>query len=194
MEQQKRSREEVLAALHRSLTGAPSFIVVRGNLLVNMNGLETHLPKEGKRWRRHGEFKALYVGDDFALVEHVTLGGAKMPIFIPPKKRMAASNGRFVCCEVNYSSFVDALDANTLIQRRNRIEFGYSFLFDPTRRCWSITLGVYGNLVNVFPSDDLKKCWVIQVPRTNKVEYLSGDDLEQRAFSVAIGYSQQRIS
>lgn len=192
MEQQKRSREDVLAALHRSLMGAPSFIVVRGNLLMSINGPTTHLPQEGKKWRRHGEFKALYVGDNFALVEHTTLGGSKVPIFIPPQKRMAASNGRFVCFEINHSSFVDAFDANDLIQRRDRIEFGYSFLFDRARRCWTAMVG--GNLVHIFPSDDIRKSWTIQVPRTGKEEHLTGDDLEQRAFSVAVGYSQQRIN
>ncbi len=188
----QRSREEAIADLHRSLNSAPSFIVVRGNVFFYMGGCHYLLPKEGKTWTRHGGFKTLYVDEDFALIEHTFGDKGKMPIFIPPKRRMSASSGRFVYTKVNHDSFVWAFDADTLVHRRHRTEFGCSFRFDGARRCWTTTAG--GNLVNIFPSDDPKKTWVIQVPSTGKVDYLKGENLEQRAFSVAIGYSRQQIN
>lgn len=89
----------------------PTFLVVRGIVQVSMNGFRRgYVAGEFVSWRKHGFFRFEYIGDDYAVVHHETLSGKVKKIFIPERKRMFASNGRFEFCDVNYQSFLNFPD------------------------------------------------------------------------------------
>lgn len=183
-------RKEAIAALHRKLGNAPSFLVVRGNVFVTMAGQTSILPKEGRSWKNHGKFIPLYVEDNFALIDHYLTRGERMPLFIPPYRRMNASNGQFVFMTVNYDSFVFAFDNHTLVTRHNRKEFNHYFVWDRLVGAWSTTKG---NKVFVIPPLKPEDPWKVEVYATRKVHDLTGEDVEKRAFCIAEGFSRQQL-
>lgn len=188
---QDKDSKEARAALHRSLAGGTSFLVVRGHVFFTIGWKRPEiLPLEGKEWGRHGKFSPLYVGGDYALLEHTMNNGTTMPLFIPPQRRMLASNGRFLNIEVNYESFVFAFDNNTtLVGHLNRNDCGHYFVWDSLVGGW-LTTG--GEVACVIPPIQPGGDWKVLFYATRKLHTVTGKGAEGRAFSIAELYSRSK--
>jgi hypothetical protein len=84
----------------------PTFLVVHGQVQFNMGGFKGILPQgEEMFYKKHGLFVPEYVGDSYAVLHHVTVLKQTTKIFIPPRKRIYISDGRYTLIDVDYESF-----------------------------------------------------------------------------------------
>ncbi|MBX4189251.1 hypothetical protein KW785_01485 [Candidatus Parcubacteria bacterium] len=86
----------------------PSFIVVDGTVYYAPGSQMKDIPLrpgDEAEYFKHGKFSSEYVGDDYAIIHHISLNGRIHKVFIPSKKRMLISNGRWFAFNVNYESY-----------------------------------------------------------------------------------------
>jgi hypothetical protein len=73
--------------------------------------------------------------------------------------------------------------------REDRIEFGHLFRWSSLLQAWTTTSG---RLVLVEPPNQFSTLWFIRVPSTKTNQPLTGDNIEERAFSIAEAFSRQK--
>lgn len=66
-----------------------------------------------------------------------------------------------------------------------RTEFGHEFAWHPALKHWFSTNGVF---VQVFPPDGDRIEWWLVDSLSKRSHIFAGDDAEQRAFAVAVGF------
>ncbi len=109
------AQEKAQFLLARRLSNGPSIIIVRGVAYITIGGRTSVLTKSGHNSQKHGFVFLLYAEESWGVLGHNTVNAREHIFFIPPKKRINVSNGRFELMDVNYDSFVQAHDQGTML-------------------------------------------------------------------------------
>jgi hypothetical protein len=113
-----------LAVSNPRLMNGPLFVAVNQAVVHNLGGIFRILKLGDEiKYNRHGRFTVASVGSDWAVIEHNTLSGRIIPVFLLGKTGMHISDGAFVPLEVHHESYVHCFGSEILAQVKLKICF-----------------------------------------------------------------------
>lgn len=126
----------------------PAFMVVHGHVLhwiaVQRNNEQIMSVGDSVSYRKHGSFKICCIHDGHAVIEHVTLSGVSMHLFVPNERWLNATSGSYRVYKPDYPSFVEAyrhlarpepVVVEEVVNPKSLAE-RYHMLFDAFRGFW----------------------------------------------------------